>query len=96
MLCPEGRSYLNLISNSCPRCLEQIAWAYEQELGKVYVKMDQFQHGDMGRYGIVAKVLSPQTVLIKLKGDGKIERAIGQTIPLVPKCILKKIVCFRL
>ena len=29
VLFPEGRSYVNLISNSCPRCLEQNEWAYE-------------------------------------------------------------------
>ena len=44
MLFPEGRSYLHLISNSCPRCLEQNEWAYEQELGSVYVNVNQFQH----------------------------------------------------
>ena len=54
----------------------------------VLVKGDSI--GDMGGYGIVAKILSPQTVLIKMKGDGKIERTNGQTILLVPNCILKR------
>ena len=44
----------------------------------------------MGRSGIVEKVVSPQIVLIKLKGGGEIERALGQTTPLVPQCILKR------
>ena len=43
VLFPEGRSYLRLIFNTCPRCLEQNEWAYKQELRKVYVKVDQFQ-----------------------------------------------------
>ena len=53
----------------------------------VLVKGDKMN--DMGHYGIVNKVVSIQTVLVKLKGGGKIERAVGQTIPLVPQCILK-------
>ena len=36
--------------------------------------------GDMVCYGVVNKDLSPQIVLIKLKGGGEIERAVGQTI----------------
>ena len=36
----EARTYLHQIVNSCPRCLEQSEWCYEQELGKIYVKMD--------------------------------------------------------
>ena len=43
MLFLEGQSYLNLISNNCPKCLEQNECAYEQELGKVYSKVDRFQ-----------------------------------------------------
>ena len=41
---PEARKYLNQIVNSCPRCLEHLEWCYEQELGKVYVKLDEFEH----------------------------------------------------
>ena len=59
----------------------------------VLVKSEKL--GDMGCYGVVAKFLSPQTVLIKLKGGGEIECAVGQTFPLVPNCILKQWVCFR-
>ena len=44
VLFPEGQSYLHLTSNSCPTCLEQNEWAYQQELGKVYVKVNQIQH----------------------------------------------------
>ena len=36
--------------------------------------------GDMVCYGVVNKDLSPQIVLIKLKGGREIERAVGQTI----------------
>ena len=53
----------------------------------VLVKGDKLS--DMGGYEVVAKVLNPQTVLIKLKGGDEIEPAAGQTIPLVPQCILK-------
>ena len=44
----------------------------------VLVKGDKL--GDMVCYGVVNKDLSPQIVLIKLKGGGEIERAVGQTI----------------
>ena len=30
------------IPNSFPRCLEQSEWGYKQELGKIYVKLDEF------------------------------------------------------
>ena len=44
---------------------------------------------DMGRYGMVEKLVSHQTLLIRLRGGREMERRVGQTIPLTPQCILK-------
>ena len=41
---PEGRTYLHQMVNTSPRCLEQSEWCYKQELGKIYVKLDEFDH----------------------------------------------------
>ena len=35
VLSPEDRSYMKLIHNTCPRCLEQDEFAYEAEFGNV-------------------------------------------------------------
>ena len=44
VLYPDARNYLHQIADTCTRCCEQSEWSYQQQLGKIYVKMDTFQH----------------------------------------------------
>ena len=52
---------------------------HPEEGDLVLVKGDKI--GDMDRYGIMAKILSPQTVLIK---------QFGKPFPFFPNCVLKR------
>ena len=47
----------------------------------VLIKSDNL--GITGRYGVVQKIESPQTLVLKVRGGDEVIRTIGQTIPLV-------------
>ena len=53
----------------------------------VLVKGDKLN--DLGRYGMVEKLVSPKTLLIRLRAGAQLERTVGQTILLAPQGILK-------
>ena len=45
---------------------------------------------DPGKYGLVEKILSPQTLKLRLQGRGEMEKPVGLLIPLIPQCVLKQ------
>ena len=45
---------------------------------------------DPGKYGLVEDILSPQTLKLRLRGEGEMERSVGLVISLVPQCMLKQ------
>ena len=52
----------------------------------VLVKGDKM--GDMGHYGVVAKVLSPQTIRCRLRDGSEFDKPANLVVPLVANCLL--------
>ena len=59
-----------------------------EENEPVLIKSDKL--GSHGKWGVVQKLQSPQTWVIRVRGGDEIIKPVGQTIPLVPNCLLKK------
>ena len=46
--------------------------------------------GGIEKYGVVEKILTPKTLLVRMRGGDKIWTAMGQTVLLVPNCLIQK------
>ena len=61
-------------------------WCLERERDLILIPADNYF--DAGKYGVVEKILSPQTIKCRLREGIELVKSANLVVPLVTNCLL--------